>query len=35
MGKASRFVIDESSTIRFYNWVCIPIVAGLKKKILN
>ena len=33
MGKALEFVIHEDGTIQFHNWVCIPAVEALKKKI--
>jgi len=34
-GKAPGFVIYEDGTIRFYNWVCVPAVEELRKKILD
>jgi len=35
VGKASGFVIYEDGTIQFHNWVCVPAVEALKKKILD
>ena len=35
VGKAPGFVIREDGTIRFHNWVCVPVVEALKKKILD
>jgi len=34
-GKAPESVIHEDGTLRFHNWVCVPVVDELKKKILN
>jgi len=28
-------VIHEDGTIQFHNWVCVPVVEALKKKILD
>jgi len=35
VGKAPGFMIDKDGTIRFHNWVCLPVVKELKKKILD
>jgi len=35
VGKALGFVIHEDDTIRFHNWVRVPAVEALKKKILD
>jgi len=33
--KAPGFIIHEDGTIRFRNWVCVPAIEALKKKILD
>jgi len=33
--KAPRFVIHEDGTLRLHNWVCVPRVDVLKRKILD
>jgi len=33
--KAPGFVIHEDGTICFHNWVSVPVVEALKKKILD
>jgi len=33
--KAPGFVIHEDGTIRFHNWLCVSVVAELKKKTLD
>jgi len=35
VGKAPGFLIQEDSTIRFHNQLCVPAVEALKKKILD
>jgi len=35
VGKAPGFVSHEDDTITFHNWVCVPAVEELKKKILH